>query len=116
MQAYIADLLAGKEGPREKNYNMRWVAAMVGDIHRLLCRGGIFMYPFDNRDPSKPGKLRLLYEANPMAFLMEQAGGKAETGEGRILEVMPEEIHQRVPCIIGSSEEVDMCLSYAQKA
>ena len=63
---------------------MRWVAAMVGDIHRLLCRGGIFMYPFDNRDPSKPGKLRLLYEANPMAFLMEQAGGKAETGTGRI--------------------------------
>ena len=116
MQAYIADLLAGKDGPRGKNFNMRWVAAMVGDIHRLLCRGGIFMYPFDNRDPSKPGKLRLLYEANPMAFLMEQAGGKAETGTGRILEVMPEEIHQRVPCIIGSKEEVEMCLSYNDNA
>ncbi len=74
------------------------------------------MYPYDNREPSKAGKLRLLYEANPMAFLMEQAGGKAETGEGRILEVMPEEIHQRVPCIIGSKEEVDMCLSYRTKA
>lgn len=74
------------------------------------------MYPFDNRDPSKPGKLRLLYEANPMAFLMEQAGGKAETGNGRILEVMPKEIHQRVPCIIGSSEEVEICVSYAEKA
>ena len=109
-------LLAGKDGPRGKNFNMRWVAAMVGDIHRLLCRGGIFMYPFDNRDPSKPGKLRLLYEANPMAFLMEQAGGKAETGTGRILEVMPEEIHQRVPCIIGSKEEVEMCLSYNDNA
>ena len=112
IQNYVADLLAGTEGPREKNYNMRWVAAMVGDIHRLLCRGGIFMYPYDKRDPTKPGKLRLLYEANPMAFLMEQAGGLASTGEGRIMEVMPEEIHQRVPVIIGSKDEVEACLSY----
>lgn len=112
IQNYVADLLAGTEGPREKNYNMRWVAAMVGDIHRLLCRGGIFMYPYDKRDPAKPGKLRLLYEANPMAFLMEQAGGLASTGEGRIMEVMPEEIHQRVPVIIGSKDEVEACLSY----
>ena len=73
------------------------------------------MYPYDNRDPSKAGKLRLLYEANPMAFLMEQAGGKAETGTGRILEVMPEEIHQRVPCLIGSKDEVEMCVSYRDK-
>ena len=112
MQNYITDLLAGEEGPRGKDYNMRWVAAMVGDIHRVLCRGGIFMYPFDKRNPAKPGKLRLLYEANPMAFLMEQAGGLASTGECRIMEVMPTEIHQRVPVIIGSKDEVEACLSY----
>lgn len=111
---YIADLLQGTEGPREKNFNMRWVAAMVGDIHRVLCRGGIFMYPYDKRDPNKPGKLRLLYEANPMAFLMEQAGGLADTGHGRIMEVMPTEIHQRVPVLIGSKNEVETCLSYYQ--
>ncbi len=111
IQNYINDLLAGSDGPRGKDYNMRWVAAMVGDIHRVLCRGGIFMYPFDKRNPKIPGKLRLLYEANPMAFLMEQAGGLADTGEGRILEVMPTEIHQRVPVIIGSKEEVEMCVS-----
>ncbi|MFW8591828.1 class 1 fructose-bisphosphatase [Glaciecola sp. 2405UD65-10] len=112
MQRYVADLILGADGPREKDFNMRWVAAMVGDIHRVLCRGGIFMYPFDNRNPEKPGKLRLLYEANPMAFLVEQAGGLADTGEGRIMEVMPTEIHQRVPTIIGSKEEVETCLSY----
>ncbi len=112
MQNYITDLLAGEEGPRGKDYNMRWVAAMVGDIHRVLCRGGIFMYPFDKRNPAKPGKLRLLYEANPMAFLMEQAGGLASTGECRIMEVMPTEIHQRVPVILGSKDEVEACLSY----
>jgi fructose-1,6-bisphosphatase I len=112
IQAYVADLLAGEDGPRGKDYNMRWVAAMVGDIHRLLTRGGIFLYPYDKRDPSKPGKLRLLYEANPMAFLMEQAGGLADTGSGRIMEVMPTEIHQRVPVLIGSKNEVEACLSY----
>lgn len=111
IQDYIAELLAGTEGPRGKDYNMRWVAAMVGDIHRVLTRGGIFMYPFDKRNPQMPGKLRLLYEANPMAFLMEQAGGVASTGQGRIMEVMPEEIHQRVPVIIGSKEEVEHCVA-----
>jgi len=111
IQDYISDLLAGTEGPRGKDYNMRWVAAMVGDIHRVLCRGGIFMYPFDKRNPEMPGKLRLLYEANPMAFLMEQAGGVASTGTGRIMDVMPEEIHQRVPVIIGSKEEVEHCVA-----
>ena len=116
MQDYIADLLAGKEGPREKDFNMRWVAAMVGDIHRILQRGGIFAYPYDNRDPAKPGKLRLLYEANPMAFLMEQAGGLASTGSQRIMEIMPSEIHQRVPVIMGSKEEVETCLGYHAKA
>ncbi|WP_340680955.1 class 1 fructose-bisphosphatase [Paraglaciecola sp.] len=112
MQNYIADLIAGEDGPRGKDYNMRWVAAMVGDIHRVLSRGGIFLYPFDKRNPEKPGKLRLLYEANPMAFLMEQAGGLADTGTGRIMEVMPTEIHQRVPVLLGSKEEVQTCLDY----
>ncbi len=112
MQKYVADLLAGTEGPRGKDYNMRWVAAMVGDIHRVLRRGGIFAYPFDKRNPKKPGKLRLLYEANPMAFLTEQAGGLASTGNGRIMEIMPQEIHQRVPVIIGSKNEVEACLEY----
>lgn len=116
MQSYIADLLAGDTGPREKNYNMRWVAAMVGDIHRLLCRGGLFAYPYDNRDPNKAGKLRLLYEANPMSFLMEQAGGMASTGKQRIMELMPEEIHQRVPVIMGSKNEVEACLEYHKQA
>lgn len=115
MQAYIADLIKGEEGPRGKDFNMRWVAAMVGDVHRVLCRGGIFAYPFDKRNPAKPGKLRLLYEANPMAFLIEQAGGMASTGEKRILEVMPEEIHQRVPVLLGSKNEVAHCLSYYTK-
>jgi len=112
IQNYVADLIAGEDGPRGKDYNMRWVAAMVGDIHRVLTRGGIFLYPFDKRNPNKPGKLRLLYEANPMAFLMEQAGGLASTGSGRIMEVMPTEIHQRVPVLLGSKEEVQTCLEY----
>lgn len=112
MQNYVSDLLLGDEGPRGKNYNMRWVGAMVGDIHRLLCRGGIFAYPFDKRNPKIPGKLRLLYEANPMSFLIEQAGGASSTGDKRILEVMPTEIHQRVPVIMGSKEEVETCLTY----
>lgn len=112
MQNYVADLLLGDEGPRGKNFNMRWVGAMVGDIHRLLCRGGIFAYPVDKRNPKIPGKLRLLYEANPMSFLIEQAGGASSTGEKRILEVMPTEIHQRVSVIMGSKEEVETCLTY----
>lgn len=114
MQNYINDLLAGDEGPRGKNFNMRWVGAMVGDIHRILSRGGLFAYPFDKRNPKIPGKLRLLYEANPMSFLIEQAGGAATTGDRRILEVMPEEIHQRVPVIMGSKEEVETCITYYQ--
>lgn len=116
VQEYISDLLAGETGPRGKNYNMRWVAAMVGDIHRLLCRGGIFAYPYDNRDPKKAGKLRLLYEANPMSFLMEQAGGMASTGQKRIMEIMPKEIHQRVPVVMGSKNEVEAMVAYYDKA
>ncbi|MBJ7554516.1 class 1 fructose-bisphosphatase [Marinomonas spartinae] len=112
MQNYVNDLVAGKNGSRNKDFNMRWVAAMVGDVHRILCRGGIFIYPWDNKDPSKPGKLRLMYEANPMAMLLEQAGGKAHTHTQRILDIQPEAIHQRVAVILGAANEVDKCLSY----
>ncbi len=112
MQNYIADLLAGSDGPRGKDYNMRWVAAMVADVHRILCRGGLFTYPWDSRDPKKPGKLRLMYEANPMGMLVEQAGGTAWTDVGPILDIQPETIHQRVPVILGSVNEVTACVDY----
>ncbi|QYJ98404.1 class 1 fructose-bisphosphatase [Shewanella alkalitolerans] len=112
MQTYIADLLLGKIGPREKSFNMRWIAAMVGDVHRVLSRGGLFTYPTDNKNPEKPYKLRLMYEANPMSFLVEQAGGKASTGYETIMEIQPNEIHQRVAVILGSANEVDACLEY----
>jgi len=116
MQRYIADLLAGSEGPRKKNFNMRWVAAMVADVHRILCRGGLFTYPWDNREPNKPGKLRLMYEANPMAMLVEQAGGSAYTDAGPILDIQPEQIHQRVPVILGATNEVAICVDYHHKS
>ena len=112
MQNYISDLLAGDTGPRGKNFNMRWIAAMVGDIHRVLTRGGLFTYPADNRNPEKPYKLRLMYEANPMSFLIEQAGGLAMTSEGRIMDIEPTDIHQRVEVIMGSKNEVEACLGY----
>ena len=115
MQQYISDLLAGENGPRGKNFNMRWVAAMVADVHRILCRGGLFTYPWDQREPDKPGKLRLMYEANPMGMLVEQAGGAAYTDKGPILDIQPEKIHQRVPVILGSANEVKTCLDYHQK-
>lgn len=114
MQNYIGDLLSGDQGPRAKNFNMRWVAAMVADVHRILCRGGIFSYPWDQREPEKAGKLRLMYEANPMGFLVEQAGGAAYTDKGPILDIQPEHIHQRVPVILGSANEVKCCLDYHQ--
>lgn len=112
VQKYIQELLAGDTGPLGKNFNMRWVAAMVAEVHRVLCRGGIFMYPRDNRDPSKPGKLRLMYEANPMSFLIEQAGGKATNGYQNILDLQPEKLHQRVAVFLGSAEEVERVTSY----
>jgi fructose-1,6-bisphosphatase I len=116
VQSYVADLLQGEEGPLGKRYNMRWVASMVAEIHRILTRGGIFMYPFDNRDPKKPGKLRLMYEANPMSFLVEQAGGKSSTGTEEIMSIAPEGIHQRVPVIMGSAAEVDTVVGYHREA
>ncbi|WP_298143828.1 class 1 fructose-bisphosphatase [uncultured Acinetobacter sp.] len=112
VKRYIDELLAGKTGPREKDFNMRWVACMVGDIHRILCRSGIFMYPYDLKDPAKAGRLRLMYEANPMSMLMEQAGGASTTGRVRILDIQPNDLHQRVPVIIGSKHEVDLVTSY----
>ncbi|MFU2510015.1 class 1 fructose-bisphosphatase [Pseudoalteromonas sp. ASV78] len=112
MQNYINDLMAGETGPRARNFNMRWIAAMVGDVHRVLCRGGIFTYPTDTKDPNKPNKLRLLYEANPMAMLIEQAGGIASTGTERIMDIQPDAIHQRVAVILGSKNEVEACLGY----
>ena len=103
---YINELLAGKSGPRGADFNMRWIASMVADVHRVLTRGGIFMYPADAREPDKPGKLRLMYEANPMAFIVEQAGGAATNGVMRILDIQPEKLHQRVPVFLGSKNEV----------
>ena len=108
VQRYIDELLAGKTGPRAKDFNMRWVACMVGDIHRILCRSGIFMYPYDLKDPTKAGRLRLMYEANPMSMLMEQAGGASTTGRVRILEIEPTNLHQRVPVIIGSKMKLSL--------
>ena len=109
VQTYIDGCLKGVEGPRGKNFNMRWVAAMVADVHRILMRGGVFLYPWDKREPNKPGKLRLMYEGNPMSFLVEQAGGKS-TLDGRtaIMDVEPTQLHQRVPVVLGSSNEVEV--------
>ncbi len=115
MKNYIDDLLLGDTGPRGKNFNMRWIAAMVGDVHRVLCRGGIFTYPADSRNLERPYKLRLMYEANPMSFLVEQAGGLSVTSEGRIMDIEPTSIHQRVEVILGSKNEVEACLAYYQK-
>jgi fructose-1,6-bisphosphatase I len=94
---------------------MRWIASMVADVHRILTRGGIFMYPADARDPDKPGKLRLMYEANPMAFIVEQAGGAATNGNQRILDIQPESLHQRVAVFLGSKNEVDLVTGYHQQ-
>lgn len=107
IRGYIDDCLAGSDGPRGKNYNMRWVGSMVADVHRILSRGGIFLYPWDAREPNKPGKLRLMYEANPMALLAEQAGGLAIDGPTRILDIQPTGLHQRVAVMLGSRDEVE---------
>ncbi|MEY4979462.1 MAG: hypothetical protein RLZZ352_1732 [Pseudomonadota bacterium] len=112
VQRYINECLAGKEGPRGKDFNMRWVASMVADVHRILTRGGIFMYPWDKREPNKPGKLRLMYEANPMSWLVEQAGGVSTDGRQRILDIQPTQLHQRVSVMMGSKNEVERVTSY----
>lgn len=109
---YVDELLAGTTGSRGKNFNMRWIASMVADVHRILNRGGIFMYPADAREPDKAGKLRLMYEANPMAMIIEQAGGAATNGKQRILDVQPEKLHQRVAVFLGSKNEVERVTDY----
>jgi fructose-1,6-bisphosphatase I len=109
---YVDELLAGTTGPRGKDFNMRWVASMVADVHRILSRGGVFMYPRDAREPDKPGKLRLLYEANPMSFIVEQAGGAATDGHLRILDIEPTKLHQRVAVFLGSKNEVERVTGY----
>ena len=114
VQRYVEECVKGKEGGREKNFNMRWVASMVAEVHRILTRGGIFMYPFDNKEVGKAGKLRLLYEANPMSFIVEQAGGVCSTGRERIMELKPNGLHQRVPVILGSKNEVNRVVGYHQ--
>jgi len=116
MQRYVDECLAGKTGPRGKDFNMRWTGSMVADIHRILKRGGVFMYPWDKRKPDVPGKLRLMYEANPMGLLMEQAGGMAVNGYARIMEVEPEKLHQRVSVIMGAKDEVEVIARYHREA
>jgi fructose-1,6-bisphosphatase I len=112
VRRYIDELIAGKTGPLGKDYNLRWVASMVSDVHRIMTRGGIFMYPRDARDPGKPGRLRLMYEANPMAYLVEQAGGAATNGHQRMLDIDPKQLHERVAVFLGSKEEVERVTAY----
>jgi fructose-1,6-bisphosphatase I len=112
VRQYIDECLQGKDGSRGKDFNMRWIASMVADVHRILTRGGVFMYPWDKREPHKPGKLRLLYEANPMSWLIEQAGGAATNGKDRILDLQPNQLHERVSVVLGSKNEVDRVTAY----
>ena len=113
VRRYIDECLAGKDGPRGKDFNMRWVASMVADVFRVLSRGGIFMYPRDSKN--KEGRLRLMYEANPMAFIVEQAGGAATDGRTPILDLKPQKLHQRVAVVLGSKNEVERVAAYHQE-
>ena len=112
VKRYVDECLAGKTGPRAKDFNMRWIASMVAEAHRILMRGGVFMYPRDTKDPAKPGRLRLLYEANPIGLIMEQAGGRASTGEQPMLGVQPTALHQRIGLVFGSKNEVERIERY----
>ncbi len=114
IQKYITECIQGTEGSREKDFNMRWIASLVAEVYRVLTRGGVFMYPYDFRNPTKKGRLRLMYEANPIGFIVEQAGGQCSTGRKRMLDIKPEEIHQRVPVILGAKNEVKRIVSYHQ--
>jgi fructose-1,6-bisphosphatase I len=116
VKRYIDECLQGKDGMRGKDFNMRWIASMVADVHRIITRGGIFMYPWDKREPGKPGKLRLMYEANPMSFLIEQAGGASTNGLQRIMEIQPGQLHERVSVVLGSKNEVDRVTAYHREA
>ncbi|MDE2400642.1 MAG: class 1 fructose-bisphosphatase [Burkholderiales bacterium] len=112
IQRYVAECVAGDAGPRMKDFNMRWVASMVAEVHRIMTRGGVFMYPRDSREPRKPGRLRLMYEAAPMALLVEQAGGRAVNGTSELMDLVPDTLHQRVPVILGSRDEIDRIVGY----
>jgi fructose-1,6-bisphosphatase I/sedoheptulose-1,7-bisphosphatase len=112
VKRYVDECLAGRTGPRGKDFNMRWIASMVAEAHRILMRGGVFMYPRDTKDATKPGRLRLLYEANPIGFIMEQAGGRASTGEKPMLSVQPTSLHQRIGLVFGSKNEVERIERY----
>jgi len=112
VKRYVDECLAGRTGVRGKDFNMRWIASMVAEAHRILMRGGVFMYPRDTKDPSKPGRLRLLYEANPIGFIMEQAGGRASTGRQAVLNVKPSSLHQRIGLVFGSKNEVERIERY----
>ncbi len=116
VKRYIDELLQGEEGPRGKNFNMRWVASMVADVHRIMTRGGVFMYPSDKRATHRAGHLRLMYEANPMSLIVEQAGGAASTGKERILDVKSGKLHERVSVFLGSKSEVDRIAAYHAEA
>ncbi len=116
MKRYIDECVQGKDGPRGKDFNMRWIASMVADVHRILTRGGVFMYPWDQREPEKAGKLRLMYEANPMAFLVEQAGGAATNARERIMDLQPTKLHERVAVVLGSRNEVERVTAYHAEA
>ena len=115
MQHYIDDCLQGKEGRRGRDFNMRWIASMVAEVHRILIRGGIFMYPIDSKIRKQGGRIRLMYEANPMSFIVEQAGGMASTGRHRIMDIEPEALHQRIPVIMGSKNEVETVTTYYRR-
>jgi len=112
VRRYVDECLAGTSGVRDKDFNMRWIASMVADVHRVLSRGGVFMYPWDQREPHKPGKLRLMYEANPMSFLVEQAGGASTNGTELIMDLQPTDLHERVSVMLGSKEEIDRLQHY----
>ncbi|HEX2492347.1 MAG TPA: class 1 fructose-bisphosphatase, partial [Steroidobacter sp.] len=112
IKRYVGECKAGATGIRGRDFNMRWIASMVADVHRILMRGGVYMYPQDARDPRRAGRLRLLYEANPVAFIVEQAGGAASTGRGRIMDLQPESLHQQVPLVFGSRNEIERIERY----
>ena len=112
VRRYVQECLEGATGVRKKDFNMRWIASMVADVHRVLSRGGVFMYPWDQREPNKPGKLRLMYEANPMSFLVEQAGGASTNGKQVIMDIAPQDLHERVSVMLGSKEEIERLQDY----
>jgi len=112
VRRYISECLAGSTGPRHRDFNMRWIDSLVAETYRILTRGGVFLYPRDSKEPANPGQLRLLHECNPISFLVEQAGGCASTGRERVMEIQPTSLHQRVPLILGSRNEVERIERY----